>query len=478
MRAKDPRKYFQEGDHVALTVTDRTADGQGVGVLEAGGAGAEGRSASGLGAGAPTWPADFAGLKVFVAGALPGDRVICRVRRVKKGYLEGDLETLLEPADSRIQPPCPYAGLCDGCGLIAMTRQAQLALKKDHLEQQLIRLGGLNPEAVAQLAIPVHAQDPFHYRNKVNLRVSADGKLAYSQRGSHRRVEVDQCLVAAEPLSRLMAAWNARPLAADLASAVRMVVLRANRAGETMIVLVVDRDRKGDLEAIFRSRLFLQPKVLAASLNRSQDGDRLQEKLVYATPDRELEEQLLGLTFKVSPPSFFQVNSAMAEVLYTRAMAALAAVTASAPTGGVLDLYCGTGTTSLLLAQTYPAVIGVELSASAVRDAQVNARRNGIQKARFIQARAEDLIRDMTEKHPDYDRVLVDPPRAGLDEKVVAAIGQSQVRRMAYISCNPATLARDVRLLTASGFRLAQAEAFDMFPMTDHIEALALLVRK
>ncbi|MCI6156550.1 MAG: 23S rRNA (uracil(1939)-C(5))-methyltransferase RlmD [Peptoniphilaceae bacterium] len=413
------------------------------------------------------------GFTVFISGGLPGDQVRCKIRRVRSRYIEAHLTKVLEKSEFHRNSPCPYAEFCDGCALITLDPEEQRAWKKKMIWDNLTRIGAADRNA--QGSIPLYWTNELGYRNKINLRMDAEGRLGYTARGTHYISAVDACPAALPVLSDLIGKWNAlavqnSPFWASIFRSVRMVIFRANTQGQTMGILITDRMDEKRKEQIFEKLRPLSMDVLCLSENPRKGDIRLTKNITFATSKKSLPMQIHGLEFEVSPASFFQIHSKMAEKLYQHAIRFFSDLTQAT----VLDLYCGTGTTSLLMAQKAKLVIGVEMVSSAVEDAKKNAHRNHIHNVEFLCARAEDVVQS---RISGANAVLVDPPRAGLDARVVDAILKSEIREVVYISCNPSTLARDVRRLNEGGFVLKRIEGFEMFPNTTHVESVVLLTR-
>lgn len=455
-----------------LPITDLTTDGRGIGHLVA-----EDRMVFRDGEETVLGANPLVGMTVFVDGALPGDLAHVRVFRQEKRMLSAVALSILALSVSRCDAPCPHAEICDGCPLMAFNDAAEREWKRRTLSEVLERVGGLSQEEMPT----IHVIDgpTLGYRNKVNMRVTAEGLLGYTRRGSHSIFPVDTCEVAAPAIQSLICRWNAAakedPTIAQVCALIRMVVLRATPAGETMVLLITDPLKEGERKRLFARLAFLEASVLCQSENKRPDDVRVREPLAFATEKHALPMSLCGLTFFVSPGSFFQVNRFLHEDLYTEALSYFE----DEMDEPVLDLYCGTGTTSLLLAQKAAGVIGVEAVASAVRDAKESAARNGVTNVAFHRARAEDVLGSLTKGEGFRSRrLLVDPPRKGLDGRVVSAILDSAIEEMVYISCNPATLARDIKRLREGGFRLMRLSLVDQFPQTGNMECTTLLRRE
>lgn len=438
---------------VTVTIEDMTAEGEGVAHPE--------------------------GRVLFVKGAVLGDRVEVAIDRRKKTFSQGHVQRLLTPSPDRREIPCPYQKDCDGCPLMPLKTEVQQRWKKRWMEEVLRRIGGVEKE------VEFYREQEAGYRNKINLRVSPKGLLSYSKRGSNDLLAVDSCWIAHPLLSDLLGRWNQHfrqvPPPTVFAK-IRMVVFRCNDRDEVMILLVTDLLSAKERESLFQSLAFLSPAVLGQCENRRPGDVNLRPPFHFFTERQDLDIQLMGLHFRLSPASFFQVNRFTRSLLYEQALALFPK--AEAKDSPVLDLYCGTGTTSLLLAQRGFSVLGIESNASAVEDAKENAKRNHLKNVSFLCGKAEDLLH--ASRFPQDGRqsllgtatkALVDPPRKGLHEEVVNALNRSSIRELVYISCNPATFARDLKRLGEGGFRLEKAIGIDQFPNTGNGEVVGRFSR-
>lgn len=419
------------------------------------------------------------GMAVFVKGALRGERADVFIEHVGHSAAWGHVERLVAPSPSRVEPDCPYYGRCGGCQFRHMTYAEELEAKRRRVEDALRRLGG------AELPVPVihGAEDILRYRNKVQFPVGPGGIGYYAGR-THRVVDVADCLLQPEADTACRAAvkeWMERfhipPYDERLGKGlVRHLFLRTNSAGEALCCLVVNGGAipHGDelVEALRAAAPGLAGVMLSVNTRRTNVILGREFHLLWGRD--WLEEELCGHVFRLSAPSFFQVNRAQTEVLYRRAL------DFAALTGGetVVELYCGIGTISLTLAPGAGRVIGVEVVPQAVEDARENARRNGLaDKTRFECGDAGDLAARLEGEGVRPDVVVVDPPRKGLAPEVADAVARMAPERVVYVSCDPATLARDVKRFAGLGYRPARAEAVDLFPRTAHVETVCLLTR-
>jgi len=430
------------------------------------------------------------GRAVFVDRGLPGDRVRARVTRVKRGWAEARLEALERPSGRRVPAPCPHVERCGGCRFQDLAYEDQLAIKERQVRETLMHLGGVTDPRVRAI---VPAPEPFGYRNKMEFSFQDEGGspvLGLHERGTFDRVfAISNCLLPSRltieivrltqrsAAERRWRAWNPR----QRAGIVRFLVVRHLPHTDACAVTLVAAD--GDipgLEPWAREVAALSPAIRTVTLgiNRSRAAVAIVEEERALIGEGVITERLLGLTFEASTNAFLQTNSRQAEALYGEAIAA-----AELERGDTaLDLYCGTGTLTLLLARAAAAAVGVESVPEAVAAAGRNAARNGIANARFVAGEARAVLREWARgERPDGPRpavVVVDPPRAGLHPRVVARVAELSPRRIVYVSCNPATLARDVRDFAGHGYRLGEVAPFDMFPHTPHIECVARLTRE
>ncbi|MDR2514390.1 MAG: 23S rRNA (uracil(1939)-C(5))-methyltransferase RlmD [Christensenellaceae bacterium] len=427
------------------------------------------------------------GQTVFVAGALPGEELRCAFERAKGKVAFARAVEPLSPSPLREKPPCPLFLRCGGCDMQHMGYETELAQKQQVVSDALTRIGGFAAGEFELLPI-LGAKQPLHYRNKAVFPVggrSGRAEIGFFQRQSHDIVPAEGCLLLPESMgaaAKAFLAWmNEFAIPPADASGgeglVRHLMLRQNRAGRTLAVPVLLRGelpRARELSAALQSALGERFAGLCVNINPGPEGEILGERCETLFGEAALQEELLGLRFEISPLSFFQVNPAQAELLYGKALEF------AGLRGGetAVDAYCGAGGIALLMARRAKEVLGIESLGAAVRNAAENARRNGIQNARFLQGRCEVLLPKLfREGAPDL--LTLDPPRKGCDPELLSAILAAAPRRIVYVSCNPATLARDLKTLCAAGrYALLRAQAIDMFPRTGHVECVALLERR
>ena len=432
------------------------------------------------------------GFVVFVENALPGDRVAATVFRKRRSYAEARTDRVLTLSPARVEPRCEHVPTCGGCRFQDLEYAEQLRHKERQIEECLEHLGRLR--VAPRPAVP--APRLFHYRNKMEYSFARDPSgqltLGLHVRGFFDRTfDLVRCHIATPVSSEIVAfvrdAARRAPLTAydtrTHQGLLRYLTIREGiRTGQVMVNLVASEDHPffrvlaADLTRAFPS---IATVVLNTTRRRAQVATGEEERVLVGVGT--IEDVLGGITFEISPNSFFQTNTEQAEQLLAVALEGLALDGADR----VLDVYSGTGTFTLPIARAAAEVIGIESSAVAVRDAERNAARNGIGNARFVTGEAVEVLRDRfglgTRAHegasdrPEIDAVLVDPPRAGLHPGVIQRLNQLGAPRLVYVSCNPSTLGRDLALFCQARYRLDWVRGVDMFPHTPHIECVAVL---
>jgi 23S rRNA (uracil1939-C5)-methyltransferase len=431
------------------------------------------------------------GRVVFVDRGLPGDQARVRITKVKRRFAEARALELVPGSATRVAAPCPHVERCGGCRFQDLAYPAQLALKERQTRETLQHLGGFASPPVRAVT---PAPEIFRYRNKMefSFHPGEDGRplLGLHERGTYDRVfPLEACYLTSELVVRCVRAtqefarahgWRAyHPVRHE--GVVRFLAVRhLESTGQAAVHLVAASEEIPGLDAWAQLMARLDPAVrtVTLSLNRARANVAIGQEERVLVGDGSVVERLLGLDFEVRANSFLQTNSRQAERLYAAALDAAEL----APGSEVLDLYCGVGTLTLLVAQRVRQAVGVESAAEAVACALRNAARNGVANARFVTGEARAVLREWAQGRradpPRPDVVIADPPRAGLHPRVVWRIAELKARRVVYISCNPATLARDLKDLVGLGYVLHDVAPFDMFPHTPHIECVARLTRE
>ncbi len=418
------------------------------------------------------------GMAVFVKGAIPGEKCVVTVEHVGHKAAWARVEALLEPAPGRVLPDCPTYAHCGGCQLRHMDYQTELSFKADKVKSALRHIGAVEVDRV-----PIHgAGSTSRYRNKAQLPVGAGPAVGFYQKGTHQVTDVADCLLQSEAAGRLgrgLKKWMetyAVPAYDERTrqGLVRHLYLRENAAGESLAAVVANGDKVPHEKELVEALRDAAPGLRGVLLNENTRDTNVvlgaKSRLLWGRDF--LEDTLRGLTFRLSAGAFFQVNRAQTEVLY-RLVGEFAALTGKET---VLDLYCGAGTIGLTLAADAKEVIGVEVFPQAVEDARENAARNGVGNASFLAADAAQAAERFAQEGRKPDVIVVDPPRKGLAPQVVEAILEMSPKKLVYVSCDPATLARDLKTLTQT-YRLDRVEAVDLFPRTCHVETVCLLTR-
>ena len=458
---------LQKNQIIELTVTGVTGEGSGVA-----------RYVS------EEYPAP--GFVVFVPQTALGDRILCRVLKVQKTHAFGKVEEILTPSPDRCDTTdCPVYGKCGGCSWRHVTYEAECRYKQSWVQDTIKRVGDIDAPVLPLMG----GDSPDRYRNKAQFPVAADadGKpvIGFYAPRSHRIIPCRDCRLQPEGYAAVLGAverWmveNDVPAYNEVAHTglVRHVYIRQAAVTGEMMVCIVCRDRKLPAEDALVSLLVeAAPQMVSLSVNVNPDKTNviLGRRTVTLWGADSIVDRLSGLHFRLSPHSFYQVNHAQTEKLYR--LAGQAAALTGKET--LLDLYCGTGTIGLSMAHTAGAVIGVEVVEAAVRDAKKNATANRIRNARFICADAAQAAAQLAQEGTHVDVVVLDPPRKGCSPDLIDTVAGMAPERVVYVSCDPATLARDLRLFAGKGYRIQWVQPVDLFPRTAHCENVASLVRE
>ena len=438
-------------------ISDYTSEGQGVAKIE--------------------------GCAVFIPNAICGERVRVRIEKAQKTWAAGKIVELLERSDHRINRECPVAKLCGGCDFHHMDYAEETRLKAERVRACLNRIGGESLESIPILAAPgCHG-----YRNKAQYPVCSHKNKAFAgffRAGTHQVIENDRCLILPEEMDRVKNAVIShmnrfRIPAYDEAAHTGLVrhiyVRRGAVSGQVLVCLAVNGRKLPHAPELIESLKTIPGfTTLVLSVNTKKGNVVLGDEFITLYGPGTIEDALCGLVFRLSPRSFYQVNHHQAQRLY-RAAIEQAQITKE---DTVLDLYCGVGTITLAMAGAAGRVIGVEVVPQAVEDARENARRNGIENAEFFCGDAGQAALELEKQGIKADVVVVDPPRKGLNADTIEALSRFAPRRIVYVSCDPATLARDVALLKERGYSLKSAMAADLFPRCAHVESIVCLARE
>ena len=407
------------------------------------------------------------GLKVFVDGALPGETATIQIFASKKTYAKAELVEILTPSDDRTEPVCPLFGTCGGCQIMHLQYPAQLLVKKQRVADALRRIGGFQDLNILP-CLP--SPSSLGYRNKIQLPIVWDhGKktIGLYRKQSHEIIPLKKCFIQCpqgEEIRSLISEKLNIP-------AVRYALIRnAVFQDEALVIFVTTGQFSKELKAFAQELMESNSLVkgVVENLNPRHDNIILGPTFRLLSGRPYIYEKLLNKTFKISPSAFFQVNPAQSENLYTKALEL--AELGSHET--VLDAYCGVGALALFASDTAHRVFGTECVSSAVADAIENARLNGKEECQFLCGQAEELIHRL----PSMDTVFLNPPRKGCDPTLLQALIKKKPLKIVYISCDPATLARDLAVLR-SHYQIDAVQPIDMFPQTMHVETVVRLTR-
>ena len=417
------------------------------------------------------------GRVVFVHGALRGEKCRVLILKTLKSVAFAKVLEVIEPSSERITPDCPYFPRCGGCTYRHIRYEEELRLKKQRVQDNLSRIGGSDVTVEEILG----ARDTLRYRNKAQYPVSKDGAVGFYRARTHEVIECEHCLLvkpeadaAAEALREYM--QSCRVAGYDEKTGrglVRHLYVRSNAAGESLVCALVNGDKLPKEERLVTLLRDACPKCTGIVLgtNTKKGNVILGDRYRTLWGSDRLEDTLCGKTFRLSVPSFYQVNRVQAERLYAKAIE-FASLTGQET---VLDLYCGAGTITLALSDHAKKVLGAEIVPEAIDDARENAARNGVKNAEFFCGDASDVAKKLARENLRPDVITVDPPRKGLAADVVESIAEMQPGRVVYVSCDSATMARDVKRLADLGYTAQRACAVDMFPRADHVETVCLL---
>ena len=421
------------------------------------------------------------GMTVFVPGGAVGDQCDVKILKVTKRLAYGKIERIRVRSKHRIEPACPHADKCGGCCYQHLTYEEELRAKARKVSDALQRIGGL-PDILQGITGSEHIT---HYRNKAQFPVADTENgpcTGFFRPRSHDIIPVSDCLIAdsvANQIASLVCDWMKEydiPAYQETTHTglIRHIYVRTGAAsGEAHLCLIATRAKLPHAQELITQMTQAVPSLtgIVLNVNKRTDNVILGDRTLLLWGMEELEDVLCGHVFRLSPHAFYQVNHAQAERLYACALE-FAQLTGQET---VMDLYCGAGTITLTLAEHAAHVIGVEIVPEAIENAKLNAARNDVQNVEFLCADAGQaaMMFAARQEHPDV--LTVDPPRKGLSTEAIDAIVQMAPSRIVYVSCDPATLARDCKLFCAQGYHAVRAQAFDLFPRTHHVETVCLL---
>lgn len=426
------------------------------------------------------------GQPIFIPYTAVGDQCDIRILKVKKNIAFGRVEELIVPSRHRITPVCPLAGTCGGCCFQHLSYEEELRAKEQKVRDALTRIGGLSADCLRGI---IGSESVLHYRNKAQFPVGLDQRgeivTGFYRPHSHDIVPTETCCIQSESINRivfLVRDWMRKhqipPYNYDTRrGTIRHIYVRTGeKSGECQLTLISATRKLPALSALIELLRQEVPSLTGILINHNQREDNviLGERTDVLWGEPVLEDRMFGYSFLLSPAAFYQVNHRQAERLYDCVLE-FAALTNQET---AVDLYCGVGTITLALAKHAKNVIGIEITPEAVENARQNAVRNGIANVKFLCADAGIAARRLAMEGVRPNVLVVDPPRKGLEPAARDAILRMQPSRIVYVSCAPATLARDVKELCSVGYKLETTQAFDLFPRTSHVECVVLLSYK
>ncbi len=463
-------KKYEKNEEITLVIEDLSSDGAGIGKID--------------------------GYAVFVKDTVPGDEVQAKIMKAKKNYAFARLTKVIRPSEKRMEPPCPVCRACGGCQIQNIKYSEQLRFKENMVRNNLIRLGGFSEDQVAAVMDPiVGMEDPFRYRNKAQFPfgVDRDGQIiaGFYAGGTHSIIETEDCLLGVtenkeilEIIKTYMKKNGIRPYDETTGTGlIRHVLIRKGfQTGQIMVCPVINGDRlPAEKQLVGNLQKIEGITSISYSINKEQTNVIMgsETKTIYGPG--YIEDYIGEIKFQISPNSFYQVNPVQTKKLYDCALN-------YADLHGeeiVWDLYCGIGTISLFLSQKAKMVYGVEIVEDAIIDARNNATINGIENVEFFVGKVEEVLPKIWNEESGSDKantkkgdvIVVDPPRKGCDEMTLKTILDMKPEKVVYVSCDSATLARDLAILCEKDYTLAKAQCYDMFPHTTHVETVALLTR-
>jgi len=424
----------------------------------------------------------YEGMAVFVFGAVPGDEITAHIIKVSKSYAIGVVKEIISPSPSRIESDCPVSDKCGGCSLRNMTYEEELKYKQSRVADAVKRIGHLD----VPIKEIIGADEINHYRNKAQYPVLIENgelKAGFYAYKSHRIIPCGGCLLQQEEFDDCLDAFAEWVKTANITSydertgkgLLRHIYLRkAVGTGDIMACAVINANALPKKETLIEELTKIEGiKSICFNINKSRSNVILGDKTEVIWGSETICDILLGKKFEISPESFYQVNHAQCEKLYKKA-AEYAALSGEET---LLDLYCGAGTIGLTMADNAKALYGIEIVKSAVRNAKRNAEINGVKNAQFICADALNGAKQLEARSIKADLLVLDPPRKGCDKELFDIIKMINPKRIVYVSCDSATLARDLAILDEKGYKAKEITPVDMFPRTSHVENVALLIR-
>ncbi|WP_307396082.1 23S rRNA (uracil(1939)-C(5))-methyltransferase RlmD [Bacillus horti] len=459
--AEEQIRILEKNEYVDVYIDDLSHEGLGVGKVD--------------------------GYTLFIKDALPGEKVKAKVTKTKKRFGFARLLEIIEHSPHRVEPPCPIYAQCGGCQLQHLGYEEQLRQKEQQVRSQLTKIGGIDLEQV-KVHPTLGMSEPWRYRNKAQVPIGEnEGGLigGFYRQGTHDIIDMQECLIQHEANDEVI--QKTKDIAQELgiraydeqkhSGLLRHVVVKYGFYTQELMIVLITKEETIPHKEMFIEKLresFPNLKSIIRNVNKAKTNVIFGEQTKVLWGEEYIYDQIGDIRFAISARSFYQVNPQQTKVLYDKALE-------YAQLQGhetVIDAYCGIGTISLFLAQKAKKVLGVEVVPEAIADAKRNARLNHIENAEFAVGEAEKVIPWWKAQGITADVIVVDPPRKGCDEALLETIIQMKPERVVYVSCNPSTLARDLKFLEDGGFKTVEVQPVDMFPHTSHVECVVLLQRQ
>ena len=456
---------FKKNDEIELTIDDLGVSGEGIGHID--------------------------GYAVFVKGAIPGEHVRVLIMKAKKNYAYAKLVDIIKPSCDRVKPKCEHAGRCGGCTLMHISYEHQLSYKEEKVKNCLVRIGGFERDYIDAITEPIMGMDmPFYYRNKAQFPVSCDknGKVRigfYAER-SHNIIDTDKCVIQSDisnNIVKIVREWITRYHISpynelEHTGDVRHIITRIGyHTNQIMVCLVVTRKKVPMLnELVEILKKIPNMTSICLNINNERTNRIMGDRIISLYGPGYIEDMIGDVHFRISPLSFYQVNPAQTEKLYGTVLE----YAGLSKDDTVWDMYCGIGTISLFLAKEAGQVLGVEIVPEAIKDAKINAEINGADNTTFVCGAAEDVAEAVMHdaafsELSSPSLVVLDPPRKGCEKSLIDTVIVMAPKRVVYVSCDPATLSRDLAIFREGGYELKRVRACDMFGMSGHVETAVLL---
>ncbi len=434
---------FNIGEKLILDIIDINSEGMGVGKYE--------------------------GFTFFVDNCTLGDKVEFGITKLKKNFGIGKTVEIIKESPYRVKSKCNFFPECSGCQLHNLDYKKQLELKRDMVKNNLERIGKIENINVKET---IGMDNPYRYRNKADFKVDKNGDIGYFKRETNNLIPVDRCIIQNQITDGIIDTFK-EYFKENGNRNIKDIVVRSTKDEKSMVIVVTEtkHQMKGTVPFIWNQIKGTGLNSIYQNINSKNTSVVLGHKNIKLSGEDKIIDSIGEYKFYISPKSFFQVNPIQTEILYNKVIEYLDLKGDEV----VADLYCGIGTISLYISKYAKKVYGVEIVKDAIEDARENAKLNDIDNVEFIHGKSEDILPKLNNQGIKIDAIVVDPPRKGLDKSLIDAIIKADPKKLVYVSCNPATLARDLGYLVEMGYVVKEVQPVDMFPWTMHVESIILM---